>query len=513
MWRADKNIDEASMRVSRQAFTTGYAAMPAQQGSYRAPVNRRSAYADDRPRSSSPAGGNSYGRGISVGRGRDGLSQAGRADDPKNRYGSKSPFGKRGVCYPYTRGTCPMTAADCKHSRDIYLYSQAEEVLKKAGYCFEHFRYGSCRNDKCKMLHEAIPNSIREAFETVEIEQKETRPSSPHRAKFSLGAGRNPQASEDSQVYAAMPVVRQRDDGAESTHRGILVTTTGRERVKKGNRRVKGLGSEETGIAGLDICYWKGHTADKMVRKCKNVHKKGYVHDVKRYPVIEEAKARLRGISLAEEVVLDILAGEQGEDASRLADRIVEECRRIGIVDERFRVDSREDSQPAASAQHCLPSVMRRWMIDSGCAMDLIAEADLTQDEKDMAIEAKKVRFNTANGNTTSKQEICMDIQGMPETMRIRMLESTPAVLSMGRRCMKMGYSFHWLAGANPVFVKPDSSLIVLKVIGDIPYMVDRMSTVVSESERSDYIYPAMPAPLAIELPVRGNSSPRRIGE
>ena len=180
MWRADKNIDEASMRVSRQAFTSGYAAMPAQQGSYRAPVNRRSAYADDRPRSSSPAGGNSYGRGISVGRGRDGLSQAGRADDPKNRYGSKSPFGKRGVCYPYTRGTCPMTAADCKHSHDIYLYSQAEEVLKKAGYCFEHFRYGSCRNDKCKMLHEAIPNSIREAFETVEIEQKETRPSSPH---------------------------------------------------------------------------------------------------------------------------------------------------------------------------------------------------------------------------------------------------------------------------------------------------------------------------------------------
>ncbi|CAE7457726.1 RE2 [Symbiodinium natans] len=311
-----------------------------------------------------------------------------------------------------------------------------------------------------------------------------------------------------------MPVVRQRDDGAESTHRGILVTTTGRERVKKSNRRVKGLGSDETGIAGLDICYWIGHPADKMIRKCKNVHRKGYEHDVKRHPVVEEAKARLRGISLAEEVVLDLLAGEQGEEgktASRLAERIVEECRRIGIVDERFRVDSRDEGQPAVSAQQCLPPVMRRWMIDSGCAMDLIAEADLTQDEKELAIEAKKVRFNTANGNTTSKQEICMDIQGMPETMRIRMLESTPAVLSMGRRCMKMGYSFHWLAGANPVFVKPDSSLIVLKVIGDIPYMVDRTSTVVCEHERGDYhIYPAMPAPLAIELPVRGNSSPRR---
>ncbi|CAE7489013.1 RE2, partial [Symbiodinium natans] len=344
MWRADKNIDEASMRVSRQAFTSGYGEIATEEGYL--------------------------------------WEEAG------------TDFRRRGE---------PMT-------RRI---DMAEEVLKKA--------------------------------------------------------------SEDSQVYAAMPVVRQGDDGAE------------------------------------------GHTADKMVRKCKNVHKKGYVHDVKRYPVIEEAKARLRGISLAEEVVLDILAGEQGEegrDASRLADRIVEECRRIGIVDERFRVDSREVSQPAASAQHCLPPVMRRWMIDSGCAMDLIAEADLTQDEKDMAIEAKKVRFNTANGNTTSKQEICMDIQGMPETMRIRMLESTPAVLSMGRRCMKMGYSFHWLAGANPVFVKPDSSLIVLKVIGDIPYMVDRMSTVVNESERNDYhIYPAMPAPLAIELPVRGNSSPRRLEE
>ena len=64
-----------------------------------------------------------------------------------------------------------------------------------------------------------------------------------------------------------MPVVRQGDDGAEGTHRGILVTTVGRERAKKGNRRVKGLGSDETAIAGLDICYWIGHPRPKRERK------------------------------------------------------------------------------------------------------------------------------------------------------------------------------------------------------------------------------------------------------
>ena len=51
------------------------------------------------------------------------------------------------------------------------------------------------------------------------------------------------------------------------------------------------------------------------------------------------------------------------------------------------------------------------------------------------------------------------------------MLDSTPAVVSVGLRCMKLGYSFIWPAFGLPYFILPDGNLVYLEVIGDIPYL------------------------------------------
>ena len=49
-------------------------------------------------------------------------------------------------------------------------------------------------------------------------------------------------------------------------------------------------------------------------------------------------------------------------------------------------------------------------------------------------------------------------------------MERSPAVLSLGRRCMKEGFCFFWFKGRKPYLVSPTGKVIVLDVVGDIPY-------------------------------------------
>ena len=49
--------------------------------------------------------------------------------------------------------------------------------------------------------------------------------------------------------------------------------------------------------------------------------------------------------------------------------------------------------------------------------------------------------------------------------------ESSPAVLSLGVKCLDQGSSFHWESGKAPTMVRPDGVLIQLKVDGHVPYM------------------------------------------
>jgi hypothetical protein len=50
-------------------------------------------------------------------------------------------------------------------------------------------------------------------------------------------------------------------------------------------------------------------------------------------------------------------------------------------------------------------------------------------------------------------------------------LESTPPVLSVGKRCMEMGYSFVWMNNMNPYFIGPDGMIVELEIRGNIPYL------------------------------------------
>ena len=81
------------------------------------------------------------------------------------------------------------------------------------------------------------------------------------------------------------------------------------------------------------------------------------------------------------------------------------------------------------------------------------------------------ISFATANGCITTEIVAPMFCEELKDLVEPLVLPETPAVLSVGRRCMHMGYGFHWHPGQNPSLVTPEGKVISLLVKKDIPYM------------------------------------------
>ena len=159
----------------------GYSAMSAENrgGAYHATPNRANQVGGRGARSRSPF----VGKGTSIPS--DVRKLIGTQDDPKVRFGSKSPMGRRRICYPYTRGKCPKTAEECEYSHDIFLWDEAVKLVETKGFCGQMFRYGKCRDleagKKCNFIHtEQPPDSIYAEFRRIDVPQSEGRPESPH---------------------------------------------------------------------------------------------------------------------------------------------------------------------------------------------------------------------------------------------------------------------------------------------------------------------------------------------
>ena len=105
------------------------------------------------------------------------------------------------------------------------------------------------------------------------------------------------------------------------------------------------------------------------------------------------------------------------------------------------------------------------------------------------------MRFDTANGSVSADETVGLDIDELGERVFPYILPSTPALLSVGRRCMKMGYDFIWKRGQEPYFITPSGKVVVLEVIGDIPYIAPgEEKHIPREIQEEDLIIQSRPA-------------------
>ena len=121
-----------------------------------------------------------------------------------------------------------------------------------------------------------------------------------------------------------------------------------------------------------------------------------------------------------------------------------------------------------------LPNVS--WIADTGSAQDLITDSEFPDVYGYMSNDP--VRLITANGESSSLKQGKVFIPSLGKTIDPYLVESTPAVLSVGMRCIDDGYDFVWLGSKkqDPYFIKPNGEKICLKVNDYVPYLVGKGS-------------------------------------
>ena len=104
------------------------------------------------------------------------------------------------------------------------------------------------------------------------------------------------------------------------------------------------------------------------------------------------------------------------------------------------------------------------WLVDTGSEQDLISEGMLkTAKATNRRVSDTPISLATANGSTRADEGADVKVDAL------HILEETPAVLSVGVRCMEQGCRFVWPADGKPYFIRPDLGVIELSVDGRVP--------------------------------------------
>ena len=115
---------------------------------------------------------------------------------------------------------------------------------------------------------------------------------------------------------------------------------------------------------------------------------------------------------------------------------------------------------------------VRRWLVDTGCPFDFIAYNDLESTEANFVKKASKlVRMATPNGVVDADKIVSFSVPELGEPIDAYIMKSSPTVMSIGRRCVTMGYTFVWNPYKKPYIVTPKKRKITLEVIDHVPYL------------------------------------------
>ena len=112
----------------------------------------------------------------------------------------------------------------------------------------------------------------------------------------------------------------------------------------------------------------------------------------------------------------------------------------------------------------------RRFIMDTGSGHDLISSTRVDRMDID-TYQSDKVNFNTANGITSTSTMVDLEFDTFNEPARAHVLEDTPSVLSLGKRCMEQGYTFVWPNGREPYMINSEGDKIRMDVHDLIPYV------------------------------------------
>ena len=109
----------------------------------------------------------------------------------------------------------------------------------------------------------------------------------------------------------------------------------------------------------------------------------------------------------------------------------------------------------------CLPAPSaikpeeRGFVVDCRASMHMLSRKDLNSAELDtVRVSQSPTTVVTANGEVQTREEATVCVKELDLSVTVKLLEDTPAVLSLGKLCEDHGYSYEWTSGQKPHLIK-----------------------------------------------------------
>ena len=134
------------------------------------------------------------------------------------------------------------------------------------------------------------------------------------------------------------------------------------------------------------------------------------------------------------------------------------------------------------SENRCLPASSlkpeeRTFVVDSGASMHMISKKDLSDAEMDTLTKScSPTIVIAANGEVQTHEEAIVYVKELDILLTMKVLDNTPAVLSLGKLCDENGYSYEWINGQKPHLIK-DGIRIVCNTENFVPIVVPGLSS------------------------------------
>ena len=134
------------------------------------------------------------------------------------------------------------------------------------------------------------------------------------------------------------------------------------------------------------------------------------------------------------------------------------------------------------SENRCLPDSTlkpeeREFVVDSGASMHMISKKDLNSAEMDTETKScSPTIVITANGEVQTHEEATVYVKELDIFLTMKVLENTPAVSSLGKLCDENGYSYEWINGQKPYFIK-NGIRVICNAENFVPILVPGLSS------------------------------------
>ena len=140
--------------------------------------------------------------------------------------------------------------------------------------------------------------------------------------------------------------------------------------------------------------------------------------------------------------------------------------------------------------------------------MHMISKKDLSDAEMETVTKScSPTIVITGNGEVQTHEEATVYVKELEKFLTMKVLENTPAVLSLGKLCDENGSSYEWINGQKPHLIK-DGIRIICNTENFVPIVVPGLSA----SSSSSLSTPTSMTPLSGGLLLRLVSTYRHLG-